>query len=170
NSIISGFLSLAKEKAAEVAEENLNRIIQSIAPLIQAEAIIDNKLVQLELSDIPNLELSQNDIRQLILNLVRNALEASDPGQKITLRTIQEEGHVIFSVEDEGCGIEPHILEKLGTPFLTTKENGTGLGLVVCYNAAEKHGASIKVVSNNEGTKFSVWFKVPSEQSFSDLP
>ncbi len=164
NSIISGFLSLAKERALEVAEENLNRIIQSIAPLIQAEAIIDNKLVQLELADIPNLELSQNDIRQLILNLVRNALEASKPGDTIILRTFLEDGHVVFAVEDEGNGIEPHILEKLGTPFLSTKDNGTGLGLVVCYNVAEKHGASIKVASDSGGTTFSVWFKAPSEQ------
>jgi len=164
NSIISGFLSLAKERALEVGEENLNRIIESIAPLIQAEAIIDNKLVQLELADIPNLVLSQNDIRQLILNLVRNALEASEPGQKIMLRTLLEEGHVVFAVEDEGSGIEPHILEKLGTPFFSTKDNGTGLGLVVCYSIAEKHGASIKVDTGSNGTTFSVWFKAPSEQ------
>lgn len=163
NSIISGFLSLAKEKAVEVADENLNLIIQSIAPLIQAEAIMDNKMVQLELADIPNLTLSQNDIRQLILNLVRNALEASDPGQKIVLRTFLEDGHVVFAVEDYGCGIKPNIMENLGTPFLSTKENGTGLGLVVCYNVAEKHEASIKVVSSSEGTTFSVWFKAPSE-------
>ncbi|MEQ8173955.1 MAG: ATP-binding protein [Syntrophomonadaceae bacterium] len=164
NSIISGFLSLAKERAMEVGEENLNRIIESIAPLIQAEAIIDYKLVQLELADIPDLELSQNDIRQLILNLVRNALEASDPGNKIILRTFLADSHVVFAVEDEGKGIEPHILEKLGTPFLSTKDNGTGLGLVVCYNVAEKHGASIKVATGSDGTTFSVLFKAPSDQ------
>gem|GEM_PF-1526163 len=164
NSIISGFLSLAKERAVEVGEENLNRIIESIAPLIQAEAIIDNKLVQLELADIPNLELSQNDVRQLILNLVRNALEASAPGNKIILRTLSQDGHVVFSVQDEGKGIEPDIMEKLGTPFLSTKDNGTGLGLVVCYNVAEKHGAEIKVATGSEGTTFSVLFKAPLEQ------
>ncbi|HWP96644.1 MAG TPA: ATP-binding protein [Syntrophomonadaceae bacterium] len=165
NSIISGFLSLAKDKVLEVREENLNRIIQSIAPLIQAEAIMENKYVQLELADIPNLVLIENDVRQLILNLVRNALEASDPGKGITLRTFMEDGHVVFAVEDQGVGIEQHILEKLGTPFLTTKENGTGLGLVICYNVAEKHGASMKVKSDNDGTTFSVWFKETTEQS-----
>lgn len=164
NSIISGFLSLAKERAIEVGEENLNQIIQSIAPLIQAEAIIDNKLVQLELAEIPDLKLSQNDIRQLILNLVRNALEASGPNKTIVLRTFLEDGHVVFAVEDEGEGIEPHVLEKLGTPFLSTKDNGTGLGLVICYTVAEKHGASIKVDTGRDGTTFSVWFKAPSEQ------
>ncbi len=164
NSIISGFLSLAKERAIEVGEENLNQIIQSIAPLIQAEAIIDNKLVQLELAEIPDLKLSQNDIRQLILNLVRNALEASGPNKKIVLRTFLEDGHVVLAVEDEGEGIEPRILEKLGTPFLSTKDNGTGLGLVICYTVAEKHGASIKVDTGSEGTTFSVWFKALSDQ------
>ncbi|HWP95615.1 MAG TPA: ATP-binding protein [Syntrophomonadaceae bacterium] len=164
NSIISGFLSLAKDKVVEVREENLNRIIQSVAPLIQAEAIMDNKYVQLHLADIPNLVLIENDVRQLILNLVRNALEASDPGKGITLHTFAEDGNVVFAVEDQGVGIEPHILEKLGTPFLTTKENGTGLGLVVCYNVAEKHGASMKVQSDSSGTTFSVLFKETPEQ------
>lgn len=164
NSIITGFLALAKEKSMDLGAENLNRIIQSIAPLIQAEAIMDNKLVRLELEDIPDLQLSQNDIRQLILNLVRNGLEASAPGSGIILRTSMEDGQVVFKVEDQGNGIEPHILEKLGTPFMTTKENGTGLGLVVCYNVAEKHGASIKVDTSSSGTTFSVWFKTPTEE------
>jgi len=165
NSIITGFLSLAKEKSMDLGEENLNRIIQSIAPLIQAEAIMDNKFVRLELAETPNLQLSQNDIRQLILNLVRNGLDASAPGSGIILRTSMEDDHVVFRVEDQGNGIEPQMLEKLGTPFMTTKENGTGLGLVVCYNVVEKHGASIKVETSGSGTTFSVWFKTAAEQS-----
>lgn len=164
NSIITGFLTLAKDKALEVGEENLNKIIQSIAPLIQAEAIMENKLIKLELADIPNLELSQNDIRQLILNLVRNALDASEPGKAIIMRTYLENDQVVFAVEDQGSGIAPDILEKLGTPFLTTKENGTGLGLVTCYAAAERNGATIKVETGSGGTTFAVWFKIPPNQ------
>lgn len=164
NSIISGFLSLAKERSREVKEENLNRIIKSIAPLIQAEAIMENKFVQLELENIPNLALSENDIRQLILNLVRNGLDASASGNGITVRTFKEDSHIVLAVEDQGNGIEPQILEKLGTPFLTTKESGNGLGLVICYKVAEDHGASIKVDTGSTGTTFSVWFKEIAEQ------
>ncbi len=163
NLIISGFLSLATEKTVEVSEESLNRIIQSIAPLIQAEAIIDNKYVKLDLNDIPNLMLSENDIRQLILNLVRNGLEASNEGNGIIIRTTTSDRKVILSVHDNGPGIDSSILPKLGAPFFTTKANGTGLGLTICYNIAEKHDATIKVESNSEGTIFSVLFKRPIE-------
>ena len=158
NTIITGFLSLAKDKASEAVEENLNRIIGGIAPLIQGEAIMNNKYVKLELSDIPNLVLNENDIRQLILNLVRNALDASTEGDGLTIRTLTEKGKVVLSVQDNGKGIDQEIINRLGTPFLTTKENGTGLGLFICYQIAERHGASIEVDTGN-GTTFSVCFK-----------
>lgn len=158
NSIITGFLSMAKDTVAEVGEENLNRIIGSIAPLVQAEAIMSNKYVKLELGDIPNLILSENDIRQLILNLVRNGLDASTEGGGLTIRTLKVKDKVVLSVQDNGIGIDQQMLKKLGTPFLTTKENGTGLGLFICYQIAEKHGASIEVETGN-GTTFSVCFK-----------
>lgn len=163
NSIISGFLSLARAKVPEISRENLNHIIESVSPLIQAEAVMESKLVQLELGDIPDLQLNPDDIRQMILNLSRNALEASSPKDRVIIRTTCQETHVVLSVEDEGKGIEPSILGKLGTPFVTTKEDGTGLGLVICYKVADQHGASIKVESGSEGTTFSVWFKAQSK-------
>ncbi|MEN6328197.1 MAG: ATP-binding protein [Syntrophomonas sp.] len=159
NSIITGFLSMAKDKVIEVAEENLNRIIGSIAPLIQAEAIMNNKYVKLELGDIHNLLLSENDIRQLILNLVRNGLDASSEGDGITIRTAIINGQVVLSVQDNGAGIDRVILEKLGTPFLTNKENGTGLGMFICYQIAARHNATIEVETGNSGTTFSLCFK-----------
>lgn len=69
NSIISGFLSMAKEKVSEAAKENLNEIVRNIAPLIQAEALMRNKYIKLDLGEIPDVMLVENDIRQLILNL-----------------------------------------------------------------------------------------------------
>lgn len=161
NTIISGFLSMAKEKVLEAAEENLNRIIGSIAPLIQAEAIMSNKYVKLELGETPNVKLIENDIRQVILNLVRNGLEASTEGDGITIRTFAAEGKVVLSVQDNGKGIDKEYLEKLGTPFLTTKENGTGLGLFICYSIADRHNASIEIETSNNGTTFSVLFNAP---------
>ncbi len=160
NAIISGFLSMAKDKVLEAAEENLNKIVGSIAPLIQAEAIMGNKYVKLELGEIPNVRLIENDIRQLILNLVRNGLDASTEGDGLTIRTFVAEEKVVLSVQDNGKGIDKEYLDKLGTPFLTTKENGTGLGLFICYNIAERHNASIQVQTDNNGTTFSVFFRV----------
>ncbi|MBP1760875.1 MAG: kinE 4 [Firmicutes bacterium] len=159
NTIISGFLTMAKDKAIEAAEANLNNIIGSIAPLIQAEAIMHNKYVKLELGEIPNVMLIENDIRQLTLNLVRNGLEASAEGDGAIIRTFAAENKVVLSVQDNGKGINKDLLEKLGTPFLTTKENGTGLGLFICYNLAEKNNASIEIDTSDNGTTFSVLFR-----------
>lgn len=165
NTIISRFLSMAEDKVLEVAEENLNKIIGSIAPLIQAEAIMINKYIKLELGEIPNVMLGENDIRQLILNLVRNGLDASAEYDGLTIRTFAVDDKVVLSVQDNGKGIGQEVLDNLGTPFLTTKENGTGLGLFICYNIVEKHNASLEIDTGSSGTTFSVLFKASIGQT-----
>ncbi len=67
-----------------------------------------------------------------------------------------------MSVQDQGTGIKPEVLEKLGTPFFTTKDNGTGLGLAVCYSIAARHNASIKVDTGPNGTTFFIIFNLPA--------
>lgn len=164
NTIISGFLSIAKENVLEAAKENLNKIVGSIAPLIQAEAIMSNKCIKLDLGEIPDIMLVENDIRQLILNLVRNGLDASAEGDDITIRTFVAEGTVVLSVQDKGKGIDTKLLDQLGTPFLTTKENGTGIGLFICYSIADKHNATIEIDTGSNGTTVTVLFQVGMEQ------
>jgi len=159
NAIISEFLSLAKNKAVSLEPHNLNSIIKSIEPLIQADAAISDKCLRLELSDIPDLLVDAKEIRQLILNLTRNGLEAMPPGKAITIKTYQEGNEAILAVQDEGHGIDPNLLEKLGTPFLTTKETGTGLGLPICYSIAKRHNAEITIETGANGTTFGVLFK-----------
>ncbi|MEL7568438.1 MAG: ATP-binding protein [Dehalobacterium sp.] len=161
NSIITEFLSLAKNKGVELKTQNLNNIIDALSPLIQASGLQNDKYINMELNDIPNLLLNEKEIRQLILNLVCNGLEAMHSGGSLTIRTFTEGKEVILSVEDEGQGIEPDVLEKIGTPFFTTKENGTGLGLAVCYSIATRHHATIKVKTDPCGTTFFVRFVPP---------
>ncbi|MEA4923676.1 MAG: PAS domain S-box protein [Syntrophomonadaceae bacterium] len=158
NSIITGFLSLAKERVEKVELENLNEIVRSVTPLIQAEAVINDKYVELDLQDVPDRPLYRGDIHQLILNFARNGLEASPPGSGILIKTYVMNDKVYLAVQDYGPGIEPEIFKKLGSPFITTKSNGTGLGLAICYNIAEKHGAVIDVQTSNQGTTFSIGF------------
>ena len=160
NSIITEFLSLAKNKAIDLNRRSLNKIIRSLYPLIQADAMKSDKNITLELEDIPMLFLDEKEMRQVILNLVRNGLEAMQPGGNLTVRTYNEEREVVLSVQDQGTGIKPELLEKLGTPFFTTKDNGTGLGLAVCYSLAARHSARIDVISGPAGTTFYVRFKV----------
>jgi PAS domain S-box-containing protein len=159
NSIISEFLSLAKDKLTEMQPQNMNNIIQSLAPLLDANAITTNKNVLLDLGDIPELLIDEKEIRQLLLNLVSNGLEAMQSGGTLTIKTYLQSSNVVLAVIDEGAGIPPHVLDKLGTPFLTTKEYGTGLGLAVCFSIAARHNATIHVDSSQSGTTFSVKFR-----------
>ncbi len=161
NSIITEFLSLAKNKAVVLKEQDLNSIIKNIYPLIEADATVSDKNINKELGEIPLLFLDEKEIRQLILNLVRNGFEAMSSGGKLTLRTFIDGEEAVLAVQDEGTGIALDILEKIGTPFFTTKENGTGLGLAVCYSIAARHEAVIKVDTAATGTTFSVRFKLP---------
>lgn len=158
NLIISDFLSLAKNKQVRLEVQNLNTIIKAIAPLLQSSAIISNKSLHLDLNPIPDLLLDSKEIRQLVLNLVRNALEAMPPHRSITIKSFVEKGQVILAVQDEGTGIPPELVKKLGTPFLTTKENGTGLGLAVCYRIAARHKAAIEFDTGPHGTTFFIKF------------
>lgn len=158
NSIISEYLSFCKDKVVELKPCYLNKTIHSLFPLLQADANASNSQVLLDLDEIPEIHLDEKEIRQLILNLVRNGLEAMPSGGSLTIRTYGENDCVVLAIQDEGEGIPTHILENLGTPFLTTKDTGTGLGLAVCYRIANRHQAQIKVDSSSQGTTFFVVF------------
>lgn len=158
NSIISEFLSLAKDKTVHLEINNLNSILMALLPLLQAGAIVDKKSIAIDLQPLPDILLDEKEIRQLVLNLSRNAIESMQPGQTLTLQTYHENHSIVLAVHDQGHGIPEEILKQLGTPFLSTKEQGTGLGLAVCYSIAERHNASIQVKTGSSGTSFFVFF------------
>ncbi len=162
NSIITEFLSLARNKNIELKLNDLNSIVKGLFPIINAEALIQDKFAEINLEEIPKLLLDESEIRQLILNLARNALEAMSSEKGLMLKTLREGAEVILSVQDQGSGIDPNILGEIGTPFITTKEEGTGLGLPVCYSIAARHDATIEVESDAAGTTFFVRFKIPA--------
>lgn len=159
NSIITEFLSLAKNKAVDLKLQNLNSIIENLFPLMQADAMVSDKYITTELQEIPEILLDEKEIRQMILNLARNGLEAMSPGGKLTIRTFKDCEELVLSVQDQGNGIKSDLIEKIGTPFFTTKEQGTGLGLAVCYGIAARHNATVKVDTGPTGTTFFIRFR-----------
>ncbi|MBE0466627.1 MAG: PAS domain S-box protein [Candidatus Desulforudis sp.] len=159
DSIITEFLLLAGKKTAVTRSEDLNSIIAALLPLIQADAVSNDKYVNVELGAIPKLVLDAKEIRQMILNLSRNGLEAMSAGGTLNIKTFAEGEDVVLSVRDQGKGIKPELLDKLGTPFLTTKDRGTGLGLAVCYSIAARHGAIPEVETGSTGTTFFIRFQ-----------
>lgn len=158
NGIITEFLSLAKETIICPQVQDMNGIINSLMPLIEADAIIANKYIKLELSQISDILLDEKTIRQLILNLVRNGLDAMTSGKYLTIKTYQEGDSVVLAIKDQGGGIDPEVLKNIGQAFLTTKEQGTGLGLAICYSIAAHHNAVISVETSDNGTTFFVRF------------
>lgn len=160
NTIISEFLSLTKKHSFKQKKMNLNTIIASIKPLIEANIMLMDQTIEFDFGTIPDLWLDERGIKQLILNLVRNGLEAMDKNGRLRISTFCKDNKVVLAVEDRGTGIPENILSNIGTPFYTTKETGTGLGLPVCYDIAQKHDAVITFKTSSEGTTFYVEFKM----------
>ncbi|NLJ76458.1 MAG: PAS domain S-box protein [Peptococcaceae bacterium] len=161
NAIITEYLSLAKNRLVKLEVENLNRIIASLYPLIAADGLVTDKTIEKDLGRIPDLLLDGKEMRQMILNLVRNGLEAMSPGGTLVLKTFVQGDEVVMAVKDQGKGINPEMLEKIGDPFFTTKDEGTGLGLAVCYSIAARHNARIEIDTSPAGTTFFIRFKQP---------
>jgi len=106
---------------------------------------------------LPLILIDGEEIRQVLINLVRNALQSMSHGQ-VAIRTFMENGKVTMSIQDQGCGIPDEIKNQIGTPFFTTKESGTGLGLAICYNIIQRHNASIDFITSTKGTTFFIRF------------
>lgn len=159
NSIITDFLSLSSNKPSNVHAQNLNEIIEGLFPLLQADVLNSDNNIQWEKLPITDLKIDRNEIHQLILNLVRNGVEAMTKGGQVFIKTFTDGEETVLSIKDEGKGIEPEVLERIGTPFFTTKEEGTGLGLATCYSIAERNNARIEIDTSSAGTTFFVRFK-----------
>lgn len=160
NVIISEFLSIAQNKAVDLKLKDLDSILRALFPLLKADANYSGIQVKLELNNPPELLLDEGEIRQMILNLARNGIEAMPSGGVLIIGTMEYENEVVLFIKDQGQGIDPTMMDKLGTPFLTTKENGTGLGLAICYSIATHHNARITVETGPGGTTFRAHFPI----------
>lgn len=162
NSIITEYLSMARNKPLNQLPQSLNEIVKNLLPLMESDALLNEKWIVTELStDVPVLLLDPQEMRQLIINFVRNGLEAMMPGGQLTIGTFVEAEQVVLFIQDQGMGIPREIQKKIGTPFLTTKENGTGLGLPICFSIANRHNAKIDFKTGDSGTTFMVKFPRP---------
>lgn len=164
NGIISEFLGMAKDKRVILEPHYLNKIVTSLYPMIHADAVYKGLEVRLNLESNLTALIDIKEIRQLILNMTRNGIEAMSDGGTLTIGTKDKNDHITLFVKDQGKGLDPGLIDKLGTPFLTTKENGTGLGLAVCYSIAARHSAKIDFDTGPTGTTFYVRFPLPMAQ------
>ena len=159
DSIITEFLILAKPQVTQYVEKDLNIIVRETIELLNGEALLSNvSLIPMLAQEPIELFCEPNQLKQVLINLIKNAIESMKGGGNVTIRTEQcSNQYVQFIVSDEGCGIPESKMKRLGEPFYTTKERGTGLGLMVSYKIIKEHGGKIKVNSQKGiGTSFTI--------------
>lgn len=156
-SIISTYLSLSRT-AVNTKPCCLSAVVKCFAPVLNSMVLVKSMRIRYALRSPAQIVANEAELRQLLTNLVNNALEAMAPRGTVSIVTAEQGDAVNLVVSDEGCGIASELIPELGTPFLTTKENGTGLGLAVCYRIAERHGAKITVESSPLGSTFTIAF------------
>lgn len=171
DAIITEFLVLAKPQAIQYKEKDINDILRETTGLLSAESILYNVLFTANFSK-ENLLLycEPNQLKQVFINIIKNALEAMKDGGNITISTeLYNEDYIKVQIEDEGYGIPEDKLRKLGEPFYTTKERGTGLGLMVSFKIIEEHNGRIEVESFvGKGTIFSIYLPCYSDLNVKD--
>ncbi|MEK3875054.1 ATP-binding protein [Paenibacillus sp. FSL M7-0420] len=172
NSIINDFLSLAQTRVSDKEPAGLQSVLEELSPLIWADANLRGQSVELKISPtMPLLQLNVREIKQLILNLARNAMEAMEAKGVLTLAACEHEDNVLLIITDTGGGMPQSQLNQLFTPFFTTKSQGTGLGLPLCLSIAERHNGTIRVESEvGSGTSVIVTFPVESREGAVQSP
>lgn len=137
-------------------EADVNTTVRNVLSLMQKKIQTQNIQVDLHLADdLPLCLFDPDQIKQVLLNLVKNAVEAMPQGGKLTISSQREGNHLQVSVADTGDGIAPDRIKRIFHPFYTTKKKGTGLGLAVSYKIIQDHEGDITVQSREgEGAKF----------------
>ena len=171
--IVKGLLDFSRQTELDREPTDVNRLIRHTMSLIENQALIKGVSLNFEQGEgLPMITLDRNQMQSVLLNIVINALDATDPGGSITVTSgigvsTSKPGQngIEILCTDTGCGIPPENLNKLFDPFFTTKDvgHGTGLGLSVSYGIVERHGGTIWVQSKvGKGTTFKVW--LPMEE------
>lgn len=163
DAIINEFLILAKPQAIKFVEHSITQIMSETVNLLSAQAVLYNVQFLLHYDDdLPTLICEPNQLKKVFINMIKNGIEVMPSGGFITISINQTtDNRIHISIKDEGYGIPEEKLKKLGQPFYTTKERGTGLGLMVSYRIIEEHEGTISVESEvGKGTVFHVYLPV----------
>ncbi|MCX7569017.1 PAS domain S-box protein [Tumebacillus sp. DT12] len=158
NFIVSELLLLAKPQAVHLQERDLTVLLRNVLMLVDTQAIMNNVQILTEFEEgLPLIVCEENQLKQVFINLLKNAIEAMPEGGDVKVQVRrQDEDHLLIRVTDKGCGIPEDLIPRLGEPFYTTKEKGTGLGLMVSYKIIQYHQGEIEIESGPDGTTIDV--------------
>jgi PAS domain S-box-containing protein len=157
--IVTDFLNAMRPTPPKLRTGSVNEVVRDTLDLLRPE--LDNRrlrVVERLAADPPSVRLDPAQLKQALVNLVKNAMQAMTKTGTLTLSTGSTAESVWISVADTGAGIPPERLSRLFQPFQTTKERGTGLGLMVVQRILRDHGGRIDFESNvGQGTTFTIW-------------
>lgn len=132
---------------------NVQKELSHVISVMQSFLIASNMTINLVSKQEAFISISSIEFKQLFINLIKNAVEASMPNQTIQIEVEVEEQWVTIKVIDEGCGMTKTQLERIGTPYYTNKPLGNGLGMIVCTNIISKYNGKLSIMSElNQGT------------------
>jgi len=176
--IVKSLLDFSRQTSLSMEPTDINRVVLDTLPLVENQAAIKGVALRFEPGEgIPPVSMDVQQVKSVLLNLLINALDATDAGGSITVSSrvalsMSREGvkrlGVELSVKDTGCGVPPENLEKIFEPFFSTKEvgKGTGLGLAVAYGIVARHGGVIRVQSQvGKGTEFTIWLPLEEQEA-----
>ncbi|ARU63976.1 histidine kinase [Tumebacillus avium] len=161
--IINELLLLSKPHVLNFKSEDALVILHDVLTLFESQALLNQVTMHRSLTTVlPEIYCVDNQIKQVLINLLKNAIEAMPSGGNIYVSATQHsDSAVLISIEDEGVGIPEEKIQRLGEPFFTTKETGTGLGMMVSNKIIENHNGSITVTSKVDvGTKVEILLPV----------
>jgi two-component system sporulation sensor kinase A len=166
NDIVSELLVLARPTQEKYDLRCISNKLNHVVTLLEAQAHLFNVDIKREFEmDLPLISCNSN-LKQVFINILKNAIDAMPNGGKVLIQAQKMNDTVVIRFIDQGIGISKDIISKIGQPFFTTKETGTGLGLMVCYRIIEHHRGSIRIDSELEkGTTVEIYLPVHQTQS-----
>ena len=158
--VIKGFLDLSLPRQSTKVKFSINQVLQSVVDFMAQEMQQKGISLKTEFSnENPTLVGSADQIKQALLNLMLNSLQALPDGGEVSLKTSANEKEVFISIRDSGVGMDGRTLEKIFNPYFTTKAKGSGLGLTIVRRVVKEHNGEIKVESElGKGTIFHLSF------------
>ncbi|ARK31928.1 Sporulation kinase E [Halalkalibacter krulwichiae] len=168
NQISSELLALGKPREVHYEKSNMNDIMTSVMWLLESQANLYNVEIDFDRNeDLPLIDCEPNQLKQVFINVIKNSIEADSTKVKINI-SFKQEDLMQIKIQDDGKGIKQERVERLGEPFYSSKEKGTGLGLTVSCNIIQAHHGEMHFDSElNKGTTVTILLPVTKERDFS---
>lgn len=162
--VVADFLDYARRSKPTLARVDLSALVGDLGELMAGDAAARSIELVAERGDPVWASCDIDQIRRVLLNLTRNAIQATDPEGRVTLSCAGDARRTSLTVQDTGRGMAPETLEQIFKPFYTTREQGTGLGLAFVKKIIDEHGGTLEVESTpGEGTVFRVTLPAAGE-------